>query len=225
MAESCYEFEKTKELYPEEWEKIPEIKVFGGNKNNNSDIINANGIYLADSSNNMSEGIHVPRDTTHWDSIAVNAGNFYFAANHVASADLVGDAIIRAGTFKGGINVTRYNSSTAGDNVTITENGLRNADANEDGSIDISDNTYISIYIEAQIPFSAFFYIFHIIDVHTKAFYNRKKQFFCSGFICLASGHSVTVPFFIQFLFSKVHHTFILSVLTCYTHFSKIHVI
>lgn len=26
MAESCYEFEKTKELYPEEWEKIPEIK-------------------------------------------------------------------------------------------------------------------------------------------------------------------------------------------------------
>jgi hypothetical protein len=34
------------------------------------------------------------------------------------------------------------------DNVTISENGLRNADANEDGSVDISDNTYISIYIE-----------------------------------------------------------------------------
>lgn len=70
----------------------------------NSDIVGVNGIYFADACEGMTEGIHFYRSATTWDSIAANAGTFYFASNHDSSqSTCVGNAIIRAGAVHGAV--------------------------------------------------------------------------------------------------------------------------
>lgn len=50
---------------------------------NNSDIVGANSIYFGDLSDYASEGIHFYRDSTHWDSIWIKNGVFYFNPNRL----------------------------------------------------------------------------------------------------------------------------------------------
>lgn len=70
----------------------------------NSDIVGVNGIYFADACEGMTEGIHFYRSATTWDSIAANAGTFYFASNHNSSqSTCVGNATIRAGSVHGAV--------------------------------------------------------------------------------------------------------------------------
>lgn len=47
----------------------------------NSDIISVNSIYTADSSDNATEGISFYRDSTHYDTLWVNAGDILFVPN------------------------------------------------------------------------------------------------------------------------------------------------